>query len=186
VVDIVAQGTDALSGVASLNRTLLSFQRWGDGTAYCDDDDEPDGRQGRGEAAQRRTYTIRDAAGNALVLTAIVRNGGHAVKARVESLRYNGGQTISAPPNRLAVSWAYPPKPKKGWAPIVGLWHINQRLRIRSADIRAHALWTRTPNWTLLQVRDNSRTKPERQDGLLLLQLQTSGGRLRYGGTVQP
>ena len=182
-LDIVADGIDALSGLASRSMAPVTSGRWGDSPSYCDDGDEPDGARGRGESAHRRTFTFRDAADNVLVFVATVRGTRDSARARVESLRYNSGKVIVAPPNRLDVSWTFVPKPRKGVP--AGLWRVDQRARIGRHDVRGRARWTQTTNQTVVEMRDDGREKPRPRAGLFLFQLETQSGRLQLGGAVR-
>jgi pimeloyl-ACP methyl ester carboxylesterase len=189
-LDIVARATDTLSGVAPQSTHGVEegtgTARWGDSPSYCDDDDEPDGPRGRGELVRRRTFSFRDAADNVLVFVASVRPGREAVKARVESLRYNSRKAVVPPPNRISASWSLVSRGRRGTPPAGELWRLEQRVRIGRHDIRARALWSWTSNQTLVELREDGRQngKPREVAGLHLLELDTRAGTLRLGGVA--
>jgi hypothetical protein len=59
----------------------------------------------RSREGELRTYTLRDAADNELVLKAQVNKDGHELKANIVSLQYNGGPVGTVGLNRLEFEW---------------------------------------------------------------------------------
>ncbi len=133
--------------------------RWG-----RDDDDDDDG------PAELRTYRIADQAGNTLLLVERVRKKGHEIKARIESLQYNGGPVVTPPRNKKQYEWSLN---RDG-----SLRELEQKLEVGQgrAKQEVKAKFDARKNETEIKVE-----RPERKimrPGLALLRLATSQGGL--------
>jgi hypothetical protein len=166
----------------------VSAIRW---SGNDDDDDDRDGdrgrrdgdRDGRGANAQRRTYVLRDVAGNVTTLVVDVLKEGRQLQARLRSLGYLGGAAKALETNTLTFEWSLN---RAGALQSLSQDLSNGRGRNRQ---ETEADYDARRNQTVIRVESDKqgdcdddhhahRGSSETRPGLVLLRIQTTKGKL--------
>jgi hypothetical protein len=192
---------DALSGAAPIAPASVVPIRWsgddgddddrghGDGDHDRDDHgrdgdrDDHDDHDRHGTNAERRTYVLRDVAGNATTLVVDVKKDGHELQARLRSLGYLDGAKKPLETNLLRYEWSLS---RAGV-----LQSLSQDVSIGRGRNRREtkADYDARRNRTVIRVepdeqgdcddrRHAHRGSTETRPGLVLLRTQTAKGKL--------
>jgi hypothetical protein len=152
--DLAVFGRDALSGIPDpIAATLLS-------TA-----------PGSGNA-QLRTYRVGDRADNTLELVVSVKREGKEIKASVESVRYNGGTTVTLSENSLAFEWSL--------TQTDAVKELEQKLELGTGAEKhqTQAKFHADRDTTTIRVDVPAADRQVERPGLVLLRLATETGAL--------
>ncbi len=181
--DLAVFGLDSLSGVAIrlVGPGSVEPAPWGDPRADGDEEAEEaavdplhpgEGGQKPEHLAERRSYEIRDRAGNTLQLVEVVKARGNELQVRIESVRYGSSPVVQLPDNRMKFEWAL----ERGTG---RLRQLEQRVRVgQGRDSQVARAWSDKRMESTLVELSGTKPPPARKSGVFLLGLTTQGGRL--------
>lgn len=124
--------------------------------------------------ANEFTYTLKDPAGNTLILETYHLNSQYIDLFKLFSLKYNANPVAPVPENILDTNYIfYTPKTR----PEIKVINQNFTLKDKATFvIVADAI----KNKTVLNILENKKLRKEEKPGIVLLKLQTNKGRLEY------